>query len=223
MPDELVMAVPAAGLWARGGFQGLRPGGSPWLEYIFEPRNSRFLPRAQAEENPEWKQVIPYVILACGGSVFCYRRGQLSTETRLRSLHSVGLGGHVRASDDSLFSAPGWPAYAAALRRELEEEVELDTTVRRERLVGLINDDATAVGRVHIGLVHVFELEQPRVRARERKIAAGRFAGLAGLRGARAPEMESWSALCLRDWERIEAEPGWAPPSSPPAHRPRRM
>ncbi|TAN22968.1 MAG: phosphoesterase [Acidobacteria bacterium] len=211
MMDELVMAVPAAGLWERGRFQGLQVGGKAWLEYVFEPRHSRFLPRAQAESDPGWKQVIPYVILSCGEAVFCYRRGQRSTEARLRALHSVGLGGHIRHSDDSLFAAPGWAAYREALRRELREEVELGAAVASERLVGLINDDATEVGRVHIGLVHLLELAAPAVRARESKIAAGRFAPVAELRGERAPAMESWSAFCLKGWEQMQSQSGWTP------------
>ncbi|MGH9466399.1 MAG: hypothetical protein ACRD1Y_03500 [Terriglobales bacterium] len=212
MQEELVMAVPAAGLAALGAWQGLLPGGARQLAYIFEPRHSRFLPRAQAEEDPVWKQVIPYVVLLSGDSVFCYRRGQRSSEARLRSLHSIGLGGHIRHSDDSLFAAPGLPAYEAALERELHEEVELGAVVARRRLAGLLNDDSSPVGRVHVGLVHVFELAAPRVRARESKIAAARFIPLDALRGPGAPEMETWSAFCLAGWERLQAEPGWSLP-----------
>src|SRR5579875_2375201 len=190
--DELVMAVPAEGLFAPGRFQGLMPGGAAWLEYIFEPRHSRFLPRAQAETDPSWKQVIPYVVLTRGGEVFCYRRGQRSSEARLRALHSIGLGGHIRHSDETIFQEPGWPAYQAALERELAEEVAVGAAVTGDRLVGLINDDATPVGQVHIGLVHLRELAGTEVHARESKIAAAGFRPLAGL-PAEGEEMESWS------------------------------
>ncbi|MGH9488561.1 MAG: hypothetical protein ACRD04_13350 [Terriglobales bacterium] len=211
MEEELVLAVPTAGLFAAGAFQGLQPGGAAWLDYIFQPRHSRFLTRAAAEQDPDWKQVIPYVILLCGDSVFCYRRGQQSSEARLRALHSIGLGGHIRAGDDSLFAAPGWFAYQAGLQRELHEEVDLESLPVHLLPMGLINDDATPVGRVHIGLVHLVELTQPAVRAREKKIAAGHFAPLAQLRGPQAPELESWSSFCLAGWERLRAEPGWQP------------
>ncbi|HEY7837115.1 MAG TPA: hypothetical protein VIC54_00795 [Terriglobales bacterium] len=203
MPEELVMAVPRAVLFEPGYFQGLQVGGGAWLERIFEPRNSRFLPRAAAEEDPSWKQVIPYVILVHEDKVFCYRRGQRSTEARLRALHSVGLGGHIRHTDDSLFTAPGRPAYDAALERELAEEVEIGAAVLSDTLVGLINDDTTPVGRVHIGLVHVRRLAAPAVRPREQKIAAPRFATVAELLGGETAELESWSRLCLEQWERL--------------------
>jgi len=210
MEEELVLAVPTAELWAQGEFQGVKAGGTAWLEFVFEPRHSRFLPRSAAEDDPAWKQIIPYVLLACDDKVFCYRRGQRSSEARLRTQRSVGLGGHIRHSDDSLFSVPGWPAYQAALRRELEEEVEVQAGLRRERLVGLINDDSTAVGKVHLGLIHIIELDEPRVRAREQKIAGGQFAPVAKLQGE-TEEFETWSALCLAAWPQLAHQPGWLP------------
>lgn len=212
--EEMVLAVPRAGLFAAGHFQGLAVGGAAWLEYVFEPRNSRFLPRAAAETDPAWKQMIPYVLLTCGEEVFCYRRGQRSTEARLRALHSVGLGGHIRASDETFFEEPGWPAYQAALRRELEEEVSIGAQIAEERLVGLINDDATPVGEVHIGLVHIWRLAAPAVTARESKIAAGHFATPASLLAPGAPELETWSRFCLEGWAQLARQPGWRPPSS---------
>lgn len=202
MKDELVMAVPREVLFASGEFQGLCSGGAAYLERIFDPANSRFLPRTAAEEDPAWKQVIPYVILAHAGTVFCYRRGQRSTESRLRALHSVGLGGHIRHTDDSLFTAPGRAAYDAALERELGEEVAIGAPVVEDRLVGLINDDATPVGQVHIGLVHIRTLTATEVRPREQKIAAPRFAAPAELLNS-GLEMESWSRLCLEGWDKL--------------------
>lgn len=201
--EELVMALPRAVLFEPGYFQGLQVGGGAWLVKLFDPRNSRFLPRAAAEQDPEWKQVIPYVILTHEDRVFCYRRGQRSTETRLRALYSVGLGGHIRHTDDSLFTAPGRAAYDAALERELAEEVEIGAPIIEDRLVGLINDDQTPVGQVHIGLVHVRRLAVPVVRPREQKIAAPRFASVPELLGDASVELETWSRLCLEKWKQL--------------------
>ncbi|MGH9519981.1 MAG: hypothetical protein ACRD2D_10045 [Terriglobales bacterium] len=209
--DEKVMVVEAQALFAAGRWQGLRMQAGPWLEHIFEPRHSRFLPRSRAEEDPAWKQVIPYVILAAGDEVFVYRRGQRSTETRLRALESAGLGGHIRHDDEDIFHEPCWPAYQAALERELAEEVEVDCTVIEDRLVGLINDDSTPVGQVHIGLVHIRRLAAPRVRARESKIAAGRFVVPARLRADGLDGFESWSQFVLERWDELTRQPGWTP------------
>lgn len=210
------MAVPAAELFRAGGFQGLAVGAAAWLPCLFDPRHSRFLPRAQAENDPAWKQVIPYVILHCAGEVFCYRRGQASTESRLRALHSVGLGGHIRPTDETFFAQPGRAAYDAALRRELDEEVALGAAVEAEHLIGLINDDSTPVGQVHIGVVHLWRLAAPAVKAREAKIAAGRFASPAALLAQPGLELESWSRLCLEDWENVIRSASLKE-SSPPA------
>jgi len=194
--DELVLAVPTAALWRERTFQGFTAEIAPWRGILFDPALSRFLPRAAAETDPSWKQIIPYVVLAHAGSVFLYRRGLKSTESRLHALHSIGLGGHIGPGDQTLFGDP-WDHYQAALRRELEEEVELGAEVLQERLIGLINDDSVEVGRVHIGVVHLWELAAPAVRAREAKIAAGRFAPLTELRGPAAPELETWSRFAL--------------------------
>lgn len=205
------MAVRTEELFRTGYFQGLQPGGDAWLRFIFEPKNCRFLPRAAAEDDPSWKQIIPYVVLTCGDQVFGYRRGQRSSESRLRALGSIGLGGHIRAQDETLFAAPGWPAYQAALERELSEEVALQGDVIDDRLVGLINDDSVEVGRFHIGLVHVRRLGQPLAKARESKIAAAHFAPVDEWRQGRGWELETWSQLCLDHWPAIASRPGWLP------------
>lgn len=212
--EEQVMAVEARALFAPGRWQGLQLQAGPWLQHIFTPRHSRFLPRARAEADPDWKQVIPYVILTAGNEIFVYRRGQRSTETRLRAMESAGLGGHIRHDDEDIFHAPGWPAYQAALERELAEEVQVDSAVLEDRLVGLINDDSTPVGQVHIGLVHIRRLAAPRVRARESKIAAGRFVAPARLRADGLDAFESWSQFVLERWDDLIRQPGWNPTPS---------
>jgi predicted NUDIX family phosphoesterase len=201
--DELVMAVPTAALFARGYFQGVKCGGAAWLDFIFAPENSRFLPRSQAETDPAWKQIIPYVILACDDQVFCYRRGKQSTETRLVALHSVGLGGHIRHDDENIFVTPGWNAYQAALERELAEEVSIAASVADDRLVGLINDDSTPVGQVHLGVIHIRRLASPDVRPRESQIAGGHWAALDSLLAPSGPKLETWSELALAAWPRL--------------------
>jgi len=45
------------------------------------------------------------------------------------------------------------------MRRELAEEVQIDTPYR-SGLVGLINDDQSDVGKVHLGIVHIFDVLQ---------------------------------------------------------------
>src|ERR1700745_1734225 len=114
------------------------------------PRNLSYRPRSEVETDPSFKQLIPYVILKWQDQVFHYTRGKRATDTRLQALRSIGVGGHISAEDNSLFESP----YREAMFREVAEEVDLATSYR-EHCVGLINDDSTPVGQVHLGIVHL--------------------------------------------------------------------
>jgi predicted NUDIX family phosphoesterase len=188
---EHVLVVPTRVLHEAGLFQGFSPRVDHYLPRLLDPTHLSYRRRADAETNPTYKQIIPYVVLKWRDQVFAYTRGKRATETRLQALRSIGVGGHISAEDASLFETP----YREALARELAEEVYLDSAYE-ERCVGLINDDATAVGQVHLGVVHVFELEQPAVRRREQALTRAGFAPLAELR-QQLDEFETWSRFLL--------------------------
>src|SRR5205823_3238850 len=128
-----------------------------------------------------------------GGEVFCYTRGGSGGEARLRRRRSLGVGGHVAEEDAE--GRGTLDAYEMALRRELDEEVEVssDGLLRR---VGLINDDATPVGRVHLGVVHVYDLQRPAVAPRESALSEPGFVPVARLR-AEWDRFETWSQVCI--------------------------
>ncbi len=81
------------------------------------------------------------------------------------------------------------------MRRELTEEVTIHSPYT-ERRVGLIYDDATDVGRVHLGVVHCFELETPSVSSNEDDLSDASFVSLAELKQHRE-RLEMWSQICL--------------------------
>jgi predicted NUDIX family phosphoesterase len=190
--DERVLVVPAAVLHEAGIFQGFSPRVEHYLPRLLEPSRLSYLPRSRAETDPTFKQIIPYVVLRCGGQVFHYTRGQAGNEARLRGLRSIGIGGHVSDEDaGDLFDRP----YGKGMLREVAEEVYLESAFR-ERCLGLINDDSNPVGQVHLGIVHVFELETTSVRHREQALTLSGFAPLADLRRQRA-EFETWSQIVL--------------------------
>src|SRR4051795_7977285 len=145
---ERVLVVPAAELDRLGRFQGFSPEADRYLSALLAPGLATFRPRSEVEDDPTLKQIIPYVVFRSGGSVFCYTRGGSGGEARLRRLLSLGVGGHVAEADAD--GRVTLDAYELALRRELDEEVEISSpgSIRR---VGLINDDSTPVGRVHLG------------------------------------------------------------------------
>jgi predicted NUDIX family phosphoesterase len=162
-----------------------------YLPRLLDPARLSYRPRSEVETDPSFKQLIPYVVLRCGGDVFHYTRGQRGTEARLRALRSVGVGGHISQDDSTLFGDP----YREGMLREVAEEIYLESEYS-ERCVGLINDDGNAVGQVHLGIVHVFDLAQPRARRREQALTKSGFAPLAELRGQR-DEFETWSQFVL--------------------------
>ncbi len=188
---ERVLVIPTAVFHDAGVFQGFSPRVDHYLPRLLDPRHFSYRPRERVETDPEFKQIIPYVILKWCDRLFHYTRGRRGTETRLQALRSVGVGGHISADDQTLFDPP----YREAMLREVAEEVRLGSDYA-ERCVGLINDDGTPVGKVHLGIVHVFELEQPDVTPREQALARSGFAALTELRTQRS-EFETWSQFVL--------------------------
>ena len=191
--DERVLVVPGAQLDRLGRFQGFSPDAERYLSELLVPEFMDYRPRSQVEEDPGYKQIIPYVVFRSGEGVFCYRRGQSQGESRLHRLRSLGVGGHVAEEDAQ--GGRTLDAYETALRRELEEEVAIGSPGQIRR-VGLINDDATPVGRVHLGVVHLYELDRPDVRPREDGLAEASFHPVATVRSLRS-EFETWSQICI--------------------------
>lgn len=191
MKNEKVLAIPTNLLHECGIFQGFTSHHDRFLPTILNPANWQFLPRALAEEDPNYKQIVPYVVLKNGEQVFHYSRGKEGTENRLRSLRSIGIGGHINDCD----SHTGEDIYRQGMLREIHEEVDIQSDYT-ERFLGVINDDRTPVGQVHIGIVHVFELAEPKAHARELSLAKSGFASLSELRED-LESFETWSQFLL--------------------------
>jgi predicted NUDIX family phosphoesterase len=191
--DERVLVVPSAELDRLGRFQGFSADAERYITALLVPELIQYRPRSQVEDDPSFKQIIPYVVFRSGDAVFCYTRGKSQGEARLHRLRSLGVGGHVSEQDTQ--GGKSLDAYESAMRRELEEEVEVASPGRIRR-VGLINDDSTPVGQVHLGVVHLFELERPHVAAREEGLAEAGFLPLAHVLTIQH-EFETWSQICI--------------------------
>ncbi len=198
-PQELVLVVPTRVLHELGLFQGFCGQVDRYLPGLLDPAVLQFLPRGQVEEDPGYKQLIPYVLFCWRNSprqqphLFHYRRGTGQGERRLHALRSVGVGGHINPVD----TAGGECPFEAGRRREIEEEVLLDRDYP-VRTVGLINDDATPVGEVHLGVVSLVEVDSPRaVRPRESDLLDSGFAPAEQLL-QEAQEFETWSQICMQ-------------------------
>lgn len=189
--DEKVLVIPTARFRAAGSFQGFRAANETARVSILDPAQFQFRPRSEVETDPEFKQLVPYVVLRHGAMLFHYRRGAAGTEKRLQALRSIGVGGHISEDD----ARGGADPYKTGMLRELAEEVDIGGEWS-ERFLGFINDDRTPVGSVHLGVVHLLELSRPEVVPREAAVAAAGFASLAELAAA-AAEFETWSQFVL--------------------------
>lgn len=188
----MILGFPAQLLDRLGRFHGFSTAVDRYFAAILSRLEAR--PREQAEEDPSFKQLIPYVVFRSGDRVFRYIRGRRGGEARLHELRSIGVGGHIVAGDVSLFEN----VYEAGMRREIDEEVEAPRSGQPPRVVGLINDDSTPVGRVHFGVVHLWDLPAPELRRREGALVQAGFASLAEL-AAERERFEAWSQFVL-DW-----------------------
>ena len=200
--EENVLVIKRSLLDQRGSFQGLNYEPRKYLDAILSRGNNFFLRRAQAEKDPSHKQIIPYVLLAHGDRVLFYVRGKKVGEQRLVAKGSIGIGGHMNESDESLFALDK-AAYRAGVEREVGEEIAINTKFE-DQIVALLNDDSTEVGQVHLGVVHVFRLAEPKVEKREAMITNVAFLGKQELL-ARRDSLETWSQICLDSLDRLFA------------------
>ena len=187
-PHENILAIKRSLFDELGNFHGLN----------FAPEKYR----AQAENDPTHKQIIPYALIAFEDKVLHYVRGKKAGEQRLVAKGSVGIGGHMNQEDESLFNyLVDEAAYRAGVEREVGEELKIDAKFE-DRIVALLNDDTTEVGRVHLGIVHVFKLAEPKVEKREAMITNLMFSTKAELL-ARRESLETWSQICVDSLDRL--------------------
>ncbi len=182
-PDEQVLVVPRDALVPGDGWTGVRPGDLEDALAVVA-RDGRYRRRGDAEDDPACKQVIPYLVLRDGDRWFLMRRTRGGGDARLHDLWSIGVGGHLNPGDGDV---------AGGLRREWGEELVADFEPSFAP-VGLLNDDTTPVGSVHVGFVFVADAGGRDVEIRETDKLTGRFATTDEVRAVR-DDMETWSRL----------------------------
>lgn len=208
--EEQILVVPTRLFHELGCFQGFSDRIDHYMPVLLNESNTEYRPRSLMEQDPTFKQLIPYVVFrvraADGHHYFHYTRGSGQGEQRLHAKKSVGVGGHI-----SLEDTQHPDAYFAGMQRELEEEIHIGTVIDESegesgtslavpplgRIIGLINDDSNEVGRVHLGVVHLVELAEPVVRAREKDLLDARFSSPLDLE-AMLGQFETWSQIALR-------------------------
>ena len=187
--SEEVLVVPRSEIFPDGAWHGfIDADPERYLSIIAERR--QFRPRGEVEEDPDYQQIIPYVVFRNDDRYFLTRRLKQSSEKRLRHLYSLGVGGHINRED---VGEEATDPVLEGLRREFAEEViyEGDWT---HRLIGLLNDDSNDVSRVHLGLVFEVSGDSPQISIRETEKLEGELLRLEEMK-IYYLDMESWSQL----------------------------
>jgi len=186
---ERVLVLARADVPGGCDFHGIRKADADSLASLRQAvsRHGIYLERPMAEEDPDHKQLIPYVVVRDGASVFLMHRTDAGGDARLHGKASIGVGGHLNPVDE------GEDALMAGLRREWHEELETDWEPKFE-LVGLLNDDSNPVGAVHLGVVFTVEADGRPVAVREHDKLVGAFAGAHAV-AASWDRLETWSQL----------------------------
>jgi predicted NUDIX family phosphoesterase len=190
---ERVLVVPRDALMRDPGWHGVTTAGIDEFEAVIA-REGRFLPRVDVEPDRTWKQVIPYLVLRDGERYFLMRRTRAGGDARLHDRWTIGVGGHLNPGDGDL---------AGGLRREWREEVRAGFEPQF-RLIGLLNDDTTDVGGVHVGAVYLADAAGRPVEIRETDKLTGAFADPSEVASV-VDRMETWSALVFAHLEGARA------------------
>jgi predicted NUDIX family phosphoesterase len=194
---EEVLVVKREVLEKLGMFEGLKvEGADEAVAALLDARTHFFIDRAAAEDDPGHKQLIPYCMFKCGDRVLHYTRGKAGGEGRLHAKISVGVGGHINPVDMGE-GREGAAAYYAAVQREIDEELEILCDYEM-RIVALLNDESNPVGQVHLGVVHLVELESEEVSSREDALTDLSWATIGELNNSLYDRLETWSQFCVR-------------------------
>ena len=195
--EEHILVVPEPVINEIGKVDGFEPDVDRFLDPILASDQLSFQPRTPMENDPSFKQLIPYVLLEWTNEqgekmLFTYTRGGGSGEKRLHAKRSVGIGGHISQED----AADGADPYTTGMQREIAEEIKLDSGYTESR-EGLLYDPSNAVGQVHLGVVHRFVLDSPNVESNEADLAEGGFVLVDELK-QNMDQLETWSQLAIQ-------------------------
>ena len=193
--EELVFAVPTGMLWKILTYNenGLIKGNGEVLNRIVE--HGLFRRRSELENDPSFKQIIPYGIISNEDSFYLFTRKSGQKEKRLHNKLHLGVGGHMNPGNSAL---TGEQFLVSELKREFFEEVNLFNGCLIEDIafIGFINDDSIPVSRVHLGLLYNIRVSASDVAVRETdKMTAGWVvkADLADY----YEEMETWTQIAF--------------------------
>ena len=182
LPAEWVVETARLAMPAPAFFDRLRQARAAWI------------PRSEAEIDPSYKQLIPYMVMRAdkGKWIGCYRRN--GTEARLHDFWSCGVGGHVNPADADGSNDRLQDILDRGLLRELEEEIPRRPSDCLPVFYGVINEERTDVGRVHLGLVYAVDVPDPALLGPGKELSGFTWVPAETVRSL---NLELWSVLAL--------------------------
>lgn len=202
--QKIILAVPANRLPSELRRTTFLPLDEDRIMSILEGAGLWLGPRSQLEEMPSFRQIIPYVVLKCADKWVRYTRTPAGGEQRLHGRVSIGLGGHVDLPDVCMVgnSVDLHKTLNDAAEREVQEELP-GVICSTRRWAGLLVDNDSTVGSVHIGVVAIWDLESMPSGPTEDAISEAGLSSLEELLEA-GSRVETWSSL-LAEHFRIAA------------------
>ncbi|KAF6537418.1 MULTISPECIES: hypothetical protein [Bacillus] len=194
--DEIILAAPRSDVFQNEmlTFQGVNSEDERIVNIMAQIEAHFFeIRRGDAEEDPRFKQPIPYVVIRRDDEVFVYERLAGGGESRLHNKLSLGFGGHMNPME-------GAASFSEVLKQNTDRELAEELYIREEDklnivTLGLINDDENDVGKVHIGILSALQLASAaQVEVKEKDQIAGRWMKLSELKEENVYQrLEAWS------------------------------
>ena len=156
-----------------------------------------FVPRLNAENNPDWKQVIPQVVLQTAdlSKTAVYRI--IGNEKRLNGLWSTGIGGHVDLGDTTCENYSFGNILKTGMERELNEELIFRHAGDMPVFEGVISFNA-GVGGYHIGILFRMITKNPGDYVPGPELSYFRWAVTDRIHAEHGLDIDAWSAISLQ-------------------------
>lgn len=182
---ERVMVVLREDLFTGDVWNGIRAENSNEYLKMIKTKH-KFMARGEVEQDPRYKQIIPYLIFEHDGKIFVMKRKGTHTDKRLANKVSVGVGGHINKKDVRSNDPFDWA------KREFAEEIEYGGKIKTEFL-GILNHDANDVGLVHVGLIFKVVGDSAEIKIRDEH-KEGKLMSFPEL-GKQYKAMETWTQI----------------------------
>lgn len=181
----------------------------PNNEHNFEEailENYEYMVRGEAEENTRFKQPITYwVVVNQDNKIFVYRRGWAGSnawESRLHSMMSFGVGGHIEREDEDSENI-----MKDSLIREVEEEINISKdNISSLEAMWYLNDDSELIHEVHIWIVYLIRVNNDETELLDWELEKGDFVNIDDLQDmVDSPEysLENWSMTLFEPLKNI--------------------